>query len=359
MNSADYKSEGIHDKLLIELVKDLASIRRLDIFAKAFETDNLGCWERAQHRMLFDVELTFQNKTICVETKVDSDEDGRWAGDWQTCRIVRDAPSMSYTKDHIEYRFVTYGTAEFYTKVVDGQHRTGAAFPCFVHITLERMIEFVEEACNVLQDPTLYHDWLQAMRLEARKRAEASSLLDEFAAFRRSYLAIDGDNDFPRNRSLLCMPELAFPVFDALAREWRSRGELLEDFGDVSVYPVARGRPPIHDSIFNLWGLWCRGVGKKPFIARGLYFEINEDFNLNVKTEETALGEKGKQRVWSALDGANWPKAVVGVKRDYKQTNLVLYEIDFGFLDDVRNICKVATKLAAVLRAAINALDRL
>ena len=364
MNSVDYKSEKTHDNLLIELVQDLASARCLDIFARAFETEELGRLERAQRRLLFDVELTFQNKTICVETKVDSDENGRWGEKWQTCTTVSEAPSRTYTKDHIEYRFVTYGTAEFYTKVVGDQYRTGPGSSHFIHITLDRMIEFVEESCRVLPDPNgAYYSWLQAMQVEAKKRNNAPSLLNEFAAFRRSYLAIEGDNDFPHNRFLLCMPELAFPVFDALAGEWRRRSELLRKFGDVQIYPVGRMTPQIHDSIFNLWELWCRGVGKKSFVPYGFYFEINEDFNLKVRTEarnkEKALSEKDKQRVWSALDGTNWPKSVVGVKRNYKQTNLTLYEIDFGFLDDVHNIRKVATKLAAVLGVAVDALNRL
>lgn len=358
MNSMDYaKGEKAHDKLLIKLMKDLAEADRLDIFERAFETGKLGCLESARHRRLFDIGLTFQNGTIVVESKVDSDEGGRWNDEWQTCRIARKAPSLADIKEPIQYRLVTYGTAEFYTKVVDNQYRTGAASSRFMHITLERMIEFVEDACAALGDPNGYRSWVQAMQVEARKRSAAPSFLNKFATFRHSYLEVNNDNDFSRKRLLICMPELAFPVFDALAKEWRTHDELLQEFGDVSVYPVGRMSPSIHDSILNLWGLWCRGVGKQ-FVACGFYFEINEDFNLNVKTENE-MDRKSKESVWSALDDANWTNFAVGVNRDYRQTNLTLYEIDFGFLSNVQDIPTVAMNLAAALRAAVDALKRL
>lgn len=358
MNSMDYaKGEKAHDKLLIKLVQDLAKAGRLDIFERVFETRELGRLERARHRRLFDIELTFQNGTIVVESKVDSDEGGRWNDEWQTCRIAREAPSLANIKDPIQYRFITYGIAEFYTKVVDNQYRTGPASSRFMHITLERMIDFVEDACGALRDPNGYRSWLQTMQVEAKKRSAASGLLNKVATFRQSYLEIHDDNDFSRKRLLICMPELAFPVFNALAREWRTHDELLREFGDVSVYPVGRRAPAIPDSIFNLWELWRRGVGKQ-FATYGFYFEVNEDFNLNVKTKNE-MDSRSKELVWSALDSATWPNFVVGVKRDYKQTNLALYEIDFGFLANVQSIPKVVRNLTAALKVTVDALRNL
>lgn len=358
MNSMDYsKGEKAHDRLLIKLVQDLAKTGRLDIFERAFETGELGCLERACHRKLFDIEMTFQNGSIVVESKVDSDEGGRWNDEWQTCRIARKVPSLPNIKKPIQYRFVTYGIAEFYTKVIDNQYRTGPASSSFMHITLERMIEFVEDACGALRDPNGYRSWLKAMQVEARKRKAAPALLNKFATFRRSYLATHDDNDFPRKRLLICMPELAFPVFNALAREWRTHDKLLREFGNVLVYPVGRKSPSIPDSIFNLWELWRRGVGKQ-FATRGFYFEVNEDFNLNVKTESD-LDSKSKRLVWSALGCVDWPNFVIGVKRDYKQTNLALYEIDFGFLANVQSIPRVVTNLTAALRITVDALNKL
>ena len=69
----NYRNEIEHDYLLIELAEDLASQRRLDILGGALEIDGgLGNLERARRRMPFDVELTFSNLSVVIETKVDS-----------------------------------------------------------------------------------------------------------------------------------------------------------------------------------------------------------------------------------------------------------------------------------------------
>ena len=74
----DYRHERDHDALLIRLVQDLDGHGRLDLLRNAFSIDeSLGKLERAQHRQPFDVELTFENLSIVVESKVDSDENGR------------------------------------------------------------------------------------------------------------------------------------------------------------------------------------------------------------------------------------------------------------------------------------------
>ena len=88
---ANYRVERYHDEQLICLVRQLKKYDQLRILEEAFSIeDRLGELERAQRRRLFDVELTFSNLSIIVETKVDSDEGGRWPPEppapqeWQT-----------------------------------------------------------------------------------------------------------------------------------------------------------------------------------------------------------------------------------------------------------------------------------
>ena len=147
----NYRDERYHDEQLICLIKQLNDKDQLHILEGPFSIgDRLGELKRAKHRRPFDVELTFSNLSIIVETKVDSDEGGRWDKEWQTEKIVRESSSCGYLEAQKEFRFITYGTSEFYTKPDCKPYEAGPASPEFVHIGLECMINLVESATEVL-----------------------------------------------------------------------------------------------------------------------------------------------------------------------------------------------------------------
>lgn len=349
----NYRSEREHDEQLICLIKNLDNHGRLDIVERGFGISNrLGELQYATHRGPFDVELTFTNLSIVVESKVDSDEGGRWDPEWQTERIAREAPAINYLKASKEYRFITYGTSEFYTK----PYKQGPASDCFKHIGLDRMIDMVDSANNVLPQCNKREDWLQLMRVEQEKRNKAVELLQSFSNFRDMYLGIHGENDFPRNRFIFCAPELAFPVLGSLARQWNNSGHV-KKFGKLSLYPVARRSPP-HDSVLNFLEMWYK---KKSTIIIGntkvrYYLEINEDFNLNVKFEND-LNRGQKDEVWRMLEQANWPTFVRCNCRDYRQGVLVLYEIDFRLLAGLHNMSRTIDRLAHTVEVVVQALS--
>lgn len=357
----NYRNEREHDYLLIKLVEDLAAQGQLDILGAKLGIDGvLGNLERAQPRTPFDVELTFFNLSIVIETKVDSDEAG-WLNDEerQTERIVRESVNYGYLKQKKEFRFITYGTSEFYTK----PYERGPASPEFKHVGLEDMIALVEAADSVLPSCNNRQEWLRLMHIEKEKRSNAVELLQSFSKFRRQYLEIHGENDFPRNRLLFCAPELAFPVLDSLAQEW-NKSEYKDRFGKVSIYPVGRLTPPVHDSILNFWEMWQGGNPILPKLGKsilgsegGLYLEINEDFNLNLKVKEGVIvDDDTKEQVWNCLDEADWPPFVETCRRDYKQTVVVLYEIDFGLLEELNDMERATINLADTLEVLIRAL---
>ena len=86
-----------------------------------------------------------------------------------------------------------------------------------------------------------------------------------------------------------------------------------------------------------------------------IYFEINEDFNLNLKTGAT-LSEEIKASIWNNLEEAEWPSYVKHHDRDYQQTAHVFYELDFGFLKEIIDIPKVVRNLATSLEVAVKTL---
>ena len=364
-----YKNEKDHDKCLISLVKDLDREGQLDIVRQEFQIENnLEQLTHAQRRNVFDVELTFSNVSVVIETKVHSDENGnsdeggRWNGEWQTDRIVRITRSsdyLNYLKEDKIYLFITYGTSEFYTK----PYEAGPASSDFKHVGLDRMIGLVDSAVRVLPKDTAekYQEWLRLMKIEREKREKAVELLQYFSTFRTQYLTIHGENDFPRNRFLFCAPELAFPVLGSLAQQW-NESEHVNEFGKVSLYPISRNSPPA-DSVLNFWEMWKSSEWRSARLApgsihaeSGLYFEINEDFNLNVKIENR---RECDDRIRDSLKDATWPDFVNGTCRYYKQGKqgpFVLYEIDFGFLRELNDMPRVMSNLVDTLRVAIGAL---
>lgn len=355
----DYKHEKDHDKCLISLVKDLDRERQLDIVRRELDIENnLEQLKHAQRRKDFDVELTFSNVSVVIETKVDSDEGGRGNGEeWQTDRIVRKTRDRSYLRRDKIYLFITYGTSEFYTK----PYKAGPASSYFKHVGLDRMIGLVDSAVRVLPNDTAkkYQEWLRLMKIEREKREKAVELLQFFSTFRTQYLTIHGENDFPRNRSILCVPELAFPVLGSLAQQW-NESEHVNKFGKVSLYPISRNSLPA-DSLLSFWEMgtseWqsARLAPGSIHAESGLFFEINEDFNLNVKIENKP---ECRDQIRNSLKNANWPDFVNGTCQDYKQQVYVLYEIDFGFLRELNDMPRVMSNLANALRVAIEALSR-
>jgi hypothetical protein len=156
------------------------------------------------------------------------------------------------------------------------------------------------------------------MRIELKKRVSRADLLKEFSGFRKKYLSIHNDIDFPNNRFTFCAPELAFPALGGLAEYWNSDMTLVTKFGRVSVYPVSRMTPPVHDSIMNFFEMMDSGkpaVGTKIVGDLGkFYFEINEDFNLNLKLslklDSDPLPESVRDEVWSRLRPVGWPEGI-------------------------------------------------
>ncbi|WP_045217388.1 hypothetical protein [Desulfonatronovibrio magnus] len=353
----NYKNEQTHDWLLVWLVEDLDGIGKLDVVESAFGTPPLGNLEHAQRRKPFDIELTFENLSVVVETKVDSDESGRWNQDWQTNRIVTTSESLHYLKEQKEFLFITYGTSEFYTK----PYKAGAGSGRFRHIGLNVMIDLVENSLKYnLPRKKEYQEWIHFMRIERDKRINAFSLLRQFSVFREKYLAFHGENDFPNNRFVFCAPELAFPVFSSLASEW-NESERTKKFGKVSLYPVPRMSPPVHDSVLNFLEMWDSSkphLGKSIFNinSNSFYLEINEDFNLNLKLDDDQLDQAVRDAVWRCLNKVVWPSFVNVFPRHYKQSTYVLFEFDFGFLKEVSDIKKVADQLESTIGCIVQAI---
>ena len=358
----NYRDERYHDEQLICLVKQLNDKDQLHILEGAFSIeDSLGEFERAQRRKLFDVELTFSNLSIIVETKVDSDENGRWNQEWQTEKIVRESSSFGFLEAQKEFRFVTYGTSEFYTK----PYEAGPASPEFVHVGLECMINLVESATKVLPPCEKRNDWIRLMKIEKEKRSKSIQLLRVFSEFRTDYLGIHCDNDFPNNRFVFCTPELAFPALSLLAQKWNG-SEYGKKFGKLALYPIRRMSPSVPDSVLNFWEMWQERPA--PTIGasivgngdprRRLYIEINEDFNLNLKTQNPDLESDKRQRIWEHLDCIEWKRLnSKGHPRNYTQAVLVLYEIDFGFLKNLSNMPQVVSNLGKTVEAVAEALS--
>ena len=342
----NYKSERDHDEKLIRLVEMLNEHKQLNLFTQAFDLPECGELEYAAHRKPFDVELAFANYSVVIESKVDSDESGRWSDPliWQTTQIVEETENLYYLHQERHYRFITYGTSEFYTKHghedANNDHHIGPFDNQFSHITLIQMINFVELTNNFLPPCIAREEWLDLMQIEQAKRDAAPGLLTEFGQFRKHYLDIHHmENDFPRNRFLFCAPELAFPVMSQLAQAWNRSTNCTNEFGKLALYPVNRGAPAIHDSILNFWDL-------NVYLdeERYCYFEINEDFNLNLKSEWEISDHIGA--IHNALyDQEEWPNFITGVARNYHQGVHVVYEIDFGFLVSVDNIAQVLARL--------------
>jgi hypothetical protein len=87
--------------------------------------------------------------------------------------------------------------------------------------------------------------------------------------------------------------------------------------------------------------MWDSGnppVGRKIAGEQGdFYFEINEDFKLNLNFGSKTLPDSVIDQVWNMLTAVEWPKGIEGRRREYKQTTYVLFEWDFGILENIEN----------------------
>lgn len=349
----DYRNERIHDQQLIDIVNELKNERMLKIFSNSFDLLDLGELVRARHRQPFDVELSFENLSVVVETKVDSNEGYDNEDEkipWQTSRIVEKTRELDYLNERKRYFYITYGTSEFYTKQRengDGLHKNGPYSDQFEHITLDQMINFVQLADGQLPRCDSRSKWLNMMRIEQNKRKMAGRLLREFSNFRRMYLEIQNfnENDFPRNRLLYCGPELAFPVMFKVLELWNHCEVLKRNFGQLDLFPVGRMSPSIHDSILN----FCELNFTNDEQTFTIYMEVNEDFNLNIKvTWEDNAQEDQIEQVQNMLDAAIWPDFVRTKHRNYSQGESIqaVFELDFGFLEHTEKIDLVVHKLS-------------
>jgi hypothetical protein len=234
------------------------------------------------------------------------------------------------------------------------------------------VLAFARDADEVpTGDNSEFGEWKHLLELEDRKRRSAKDILRAFAAFRRRYLAASEEIDFPPHRSAISLPELAFPVLSELAGILNAGHR--ERIGGVTVYPVGRiGR--VQDSILNLTELWEHGQSALPLLTCGgtldwkdgnsMYFEVNEDFNLNLKLEARPLGEelppdfvqKVRETAHRRLCGLSL-EAVRGVPQFYQQDSHVLYEWDFGLLKSLDDLPGAASRLSDIVEAACHALS--
>ncbi len=314
----NFRDERQHDKHLMTLIQLMASIKKLDVLETKLCLPMLGDLISVRHRKAFDVELVFEKRRIMIETKVDSDEGGRWPAIsdpnvWQTNKMR----ALATNGDICLY--ITYGFAEYFTKWFDFGSAAGASQ--VRHITLDAVIELLECALPLLSNPAL-DKWLLVLRSEQAKRQEVPELLALFALFRRRYLQISGDVDFTIRRIGFNAPEVAFPAFARVLDQWRE-SRFRERYGRLALYPVERLVLPV-DSILNWWELWhfrdpLTLGGLLPAEARGLYFEVNEDFNLHLKfrAELPEYVEQVRAEIADQFSAVTWPSAVVASRPEY------------------------------------------
>ncbi|MDQ2802314.1 MAG: hypothetical protein M3Y41_06395 [Pseudomonadota bacterium] len=315
----------------MSLIRQLDQADRLDIFETSLRLPALGRLKDVRRRQAFDVEAAFIERRLLIETKVDSDEGGRWAAAtdypaWQSNKIAACA------KEGDVCLFITYGFSEFFTKWFD----FGPAAPAsrVRHVGLDPMVALLEEAEPILCDPGL-SAWLTALRSEQRKRLELPAVLSAFANFRRTYLHIAGEVDFTIGRIGFNGPEIAFPAFAQLLEQWRN-SPYCQRYGRLALYPVGRLMLPV-DSILNWWELWQDGEaltlgGLLPASERALYLEVNEDFNLHLKLDFKAAEYIGsvREEVSERLASSCIPSTVVACRPEFHtQGALAVWEWDF------------------------------
>jgi hypothetical protein len=100
----NFRHENEHDQRFMTLVRSLNGINRLDVLEKCLNLPKLGELQKVQRRKAFDVEVVFSERRLLVETKVDSDEGGRWdavddSAAWQTNQIVAKAQELWRDKE--------------------------------------------------------------------------------------------------------------------------------------------------------------------------------------------------------------------------------------------------------------------
>jgi hypothetical protein len=110
--------------------------------------------------------------------------------------------------------------------------------------------------------------------------------------------------------------------------------------------------------------MWDRrepAVGKDLLVDdENLYFEINEDLNLNLKLNADHIQlerlDSLRKQIHDRLLRVDWPIGLGGATRDYKQTTYVLFEWDCGLVSEHSSVKRVAENLYTILEKAVSEL---
>ena len=73
---------------------------------------------------------------------------------------------------------------------------------------------------------------------------------------------------------------------------------------------------------------------------------------------DSEVNESSKMDIQARLEDADWPSFSCHQSRDYEQGALVLYEVDFGFLDNINDMKQVTTNLGQTVEAIVGALSK-
>ena len=180
----NFRDEREHDSLLMDLVRELDRAMQIPLFEGVLGLPPLGRLLNAQRRKAYDVEFTFEQRRLLIETKVDSDEGHRWEAQkdrakWQTNCMA----ALAHKGDVC--LFITYGFAEFFTK----PYEFGAAAETSKvrHVKLDSMVDLLSKAMPVV-DNDRTREWLEILRIEQKKRLAMPAVLSQFGKLRRQYL---------------------------------------------------------------------------------------------------------------------------------------------------------------------------
>lgn len=240
--------------------------------------------------------------------------------------------------------------------------------PCssrFTHITLDRMIDFLKDALKLVPQRGDWSEWLSQLTKEQNKRKNYKPILETYANFRKSYLSVANEIDFPPHRSFLGVPELAFPLFAEIADLWNRNSTYTSKYGRVTVYPVPRNRQ-ISDSVLNFTELWFNPRKDNIMTCGGLipyseenrfYFEFNEDFNLHLKINlDDANLAKTIQRFIHNQASLFSIKGVKGSPVEYFQEVYVFCEWDVDLLGNLSSLNVALDNTFRVIDTTVNCL---
>lgn len=360
-----FKNERYHDKNLISSVNTLAQKGGLAFVKRLLQLEGLdiGNYSGGFTKKDYDVHLEFEKAVICIETKVDSFENAYYEQnlEYQTEKIFQKYENK-FEKPTF-YRYLTYGTSEFYIKKTEnGTFKTGPFSKHFQHIKLNDVIEYLSLSDVSKENPEFY-EWLKWLNYESYKRENWARILKAINDFRKIYIGKSGLTDWPNNRLNICIPEILILYYSKVGEAWNS-SEFAKTFGSVTVYPVGRyGK--VNDAIMNFSEI--NVLNGFEFALNGLlssknslYFEFNEDFNLHLKCLPNIEADEKRKEIYEylirkqeALSGNGMIKAI---PENYKQGSYVFFEWDLNILDFIDDIPCLLNKLSKLLKIAIEIL---